>query len=120
MNLPLELSALLEEWSGLSVSEETAIRSRDWEALAQFQAAKEALQTRIDAFPDNDRWLRSRPGQEWLGRLIAQERENAASLAVQRQASESMRLEGQSARRHLRQIHEAYGSRQQTRWQSYS
>jgi hypothetical protein len=119
-----DLLTACEEWRTLSESEAVALRAADWPRVAECQAAKLALQLRIDALADRIQAGPDRPIEPRLRRvvdeLIALEGRNHAILAGQRAAAEHERGTLDRARHNLRRVHGCYAGARRSAWESYS
>lgn len=116
-----ELSALYEQWRGLTQDEGEAIEAGAWANVEQFQAAKARLQPRITEVSQRlDAAAHERQFRAVVDELMQLERRNSALLQRQRKAAEQQKQELDRASRTLRQIHKSYIPPARTHWHSYS
>lgn len=121
---------LFAEWRIASHAEGRAILAGDWPAVEKCQQSKEALKLRILPAAEQwqSKWPRREDGQQEYERafrpivseLISLEHRNHEWLRLRRENTEAELRTLDDSSRKLNGLQRAYGSRQHTRWQSYS
>lgn len=130
MNPGPELAELFQTWRQLSEAEARAIQLDAWPQLEQLQAAKLALQPRIDAATAQVRTKLARQTAEareherlfrnMAEELMRLEERNLDLIASRRQAVLAQRELLDQAANNLRHVHRSYAPRPTAHWQSYS
>lgn len=93
----------LQEWQRLTNAETQAIEAGNWDELAQHQAAKDKLQTRLDSedFSNLD--------PEWENDLMVGARKNRDLLQEKMDDMQLLLSEENRSMNNIHQVHRAYG-----------